>query len=73
MTEEAAKLALEFPKKLQGEFALMRGDMRGVRGEMTAIKQRMAAFMAQQVHQDSDVAMLKLRQDRIERRLDLVE
>ena len=73
MTDETANLVLEILKKLQGEFALMREDMRGMRGEMTAIKQHMAAFMAQQVHQDSEVAMLKLRLDRIERRLDLVE
>ena len=73
MTDDRANLVLEILKKLHGEFALMREDMRGMRSEMTSIKQHMAAFMSQQVHQDSEVAMLKMRLDRIERRLDLVD
>jgi hypothetical protein len=73
MTDETANLVLEILKRLQGEFALMREDMRGMRSEMTSIKQHMAAFMSQQVQQDSELAMLKLRLDRIERRLELTE
>jgi hypothetical protein len=64
-------MALEVLKRLQGEFGLMREDMRGMRSEMTTIKQHMAAFMAHEVSQDGEFASIKERLDRIERRLEL--
>ena len=73
MTEETESLVLEILKRLQAEFALMRQDMSGMRAEMLSIKQHMAAFMSHELTQDSDVASIKLRLDRIERRLDLSE
>ena len=73
MTEETESLVIEILKRLQAEFALMREDMRGMRAEMMALKQHMAAFMTNELTQDSDVASIKLRLDRIERRLDLAD
>ena len=62
---------LEILKRLQSEFALMREDLRGVRAEMVGPRHHMAAFLEQEASQD--IASIKLRLDRIERRLDLVE
>ncbi len=73
MTDETANLALEILKKLQGDFALMREDILGMRIEMTGMKQHMAAFMQSELRQDSDIASIRLRPDRIERRLDLTD
>ena len=73
MTEETDSLVLAILKRLQSEFALMREDLGGIRGEMGVIRQHMAAFMTHELHQDSDIASLKLRLDRIERRLDLID
>ena len=44
-----------------------------MRVEMTALKQHIAAFMTNELTQDSDIASIKLRLDRIERRLDLAD
>jgi hypothetical protein len=57
---------------------LKRGHMdnvktRGMRVEMTGIEQLIAAFMAHDIRRDSEIDSMKLRLDRIERRLDLVE
>jgi hypothetical protein len=73
VTDDTESLVLEILKRLQAEFALMREDMRGMRAEMTALKQHMAAFMTNELTQDSDIASIKLRLDRIERRLDLAD
>ncbi|HRO10159.1 hypothetical protein [Amaricoccus sp.] len=74
MTEETESLVLEILKRLQSEFALMREDMRGMRAEMTALKQHMDGRLHDhELTQDSDVASIKLRLDRIERRLDLTD
>jgi hypothetical protein len=73
VTEETESLVLEILKRLQAEFGLMREEIRGVRAEMTALKQHMAAFLSNELSQDSDIASIKLRLDRIERRLDLAD
>jgi hypothetical protein len=73
VTEETESLVLEILKRLQAEFSLMREDMRGMRSEMTALKQHMAAFLTNELPQDSDIASIKLRLDRIGRRLDLAD
>jgi len=44
-----------------------------MRSEMAVIKQHMAAFMSHEVTQDSDIASIKARLERIERRLELSE
>jgi len=73
VTEETESLVLEILKRLQSEFSLMREDMRGMRSEMMALKQHMAAFMTNALTQDSDIASIRLRLERIERRLDLAD
>ncbi|PIP97280.1 MAG: hypothetical protein COW75_07125 [Rhodobacterales bacterium CG18_big_fil_WC_8_21_14_2_50_71_9] len=73
MSDKKDTLVLEILKRIQGEMGLMREEMRGIRVEMTGIKQHIGAFMAHEIGQDSDIAALKLRLDRIERRLDLTD
>ncbi|NJK32589.1 MAG: hypothetical protein HC927_09365 [Deltaproteobacteria bacterium] len=71
MTDETENLVIEILKRMQGDMALMRDEMRGIRLEMTGIKQHIAAFFAHEVKQDSEIDAIKLRLDRIERRLEL--
>jgi hypothetical protein len=73
VTEETESLVLEILKRLQSEFALMREDLRGMRAEMMALRQHMAALLSHEVSQDTDIASIRLRLDRIERRLYLVD
>ncbi len=73
MTEETENLVLSILERLQSEFALMREDMSGLRSEMTSVRQHMAGFMTRELSQDADLASVKLRLDRIERRLDLID
>jgi hypothetical protein len=73
MTGETENFVLEILKRMQGDMALMREEMRGMRVEMGGIKQHIAAFMAHEVKQDSDIDAIKLRLDRIERRLELAD
>jgi hypothetical protein len=70
---ESESLVLEILKRLQAEFALMREDMRGMRLEMTGLKQHMAAFMSNELSQDSDIASIKLRPEHVARRPDLAD
>jgi hypothetical protein len=70
---ETESLVLEILKRLQAEFALMREDVRGVRAEMIAFRQHMGGLLSHEVTQDTDIASIRLRLDRIERRLDLVD
>lgn len=73
MTDETQNLVLEILKRLQADFVLMREDIHGVRSEMASLKHHMAAFMSHEITQDSEIAAVKLRLERIERRLDLID
>jgi len=73
VTEETESLVLAILERLRSEFSLMREDMRGMRSEMMALKQHMAAFMTNGLTQVSDIASIRLRLERIERRLDLAD
>ena len=73
MTEKTESLVLEILKRMQSDMSEMRDEMRGVRVEMTGIKQHIAAFMAHDIKQDSEIDAIKARLDRIERRLELSE
>ena len=41
--------------------------------DLRGVKQHMAAFLTSEVNQDADIASLKSRLERIERRLDLID
>jgi hypothetical protein len=54
----------------------IRGDIpgtRAMRAETTAMRQHLAGVITLQEHDHGDIAALKVRVDRIERRLDLVD
>ena len=70
---EPADIMLEHLRAIRGDIAGMKDDMRGMRAEMTAIRQHLAGVVTLQEHDHGDIAALKVRVDRIEKRLDLVD
>ena len=73
MTEDTNNLTLEILKRLPSEFALMREDMHGMRMEMTAIRYDLASHRTMQDLHHGDIASIRVRLDRVERRLDLAD
>jgi hypothetical protein len=51
----------------------MKEEMSGMRAEMLIIRQHMAGLLGGQTLQDAEIANLKVRLDRIEKRLELTE
>jgi hypothetical protein len=70
---EPTELMLEHLRAIRGDMAKMLDRMITMSAEMTAIRQHLAGVVTLQEHDHSDIATLKLRVDRIERRLDLVD
>jgi hypothetical protein len=70
---EPAELMLEHLHAIRGDVAGMKDAMRTMRAEITAMRQHLAGVKALQEHDHSDIAALKVRVDRIERRLDFVD
>jgi len=70
---EPADLVLEHLRAIRGDIAGMKDDMRGMRAEMTAMRQLLSGVITLQEHDHGDIAAIKVRLDRIERRLELVD
>ena len=70
---EPTDLMLEHLRAMRGDIAGIKDDIRGLRAEMTAMRQHMAGFVTLQEHDHVDIAALKARVERIERRLELVD
>ena len=70
---EPADLMLEHLRAISGEMAKMGVWMQTLSAEVTAIRQHLAGFMTIQEHDHSDIAAIKVRLDRIEKRLELVD
>ncbi|KPL55306.1 hypothetical protein ABB55_26270 [Prosthecomicrobium hirschii] len=70
---ETDNLILEHLRAIRRDMARMNGAMQTMQAETTAIRHQLAAIVTLQDHDHGDIAELKLRVDRIERRLDLVE
>ncbi len=70
---EPENLMLEHLRAIRGDMARMAEDARGLRTEMTSMPQHMAGVVTLQELDHADVAALKSRLDRIERRLELAE
>ncbi|TDR88237.1 hypothetical protein [Enterovirga rhinocerotis] len=66
-------IVLEHLSAIRGDIAMIKDDMRGLKAEMTSIRQHIAAVMTLQEHDHTDIAMIKVRLDRIERRLELAD
>jgi hypothetical protein len=73
MTAEVENLMLEHLRPIRADTAKMAEDIRGLRTEMTSMRQHMAGVVTLQELDHTDIASLKVRLDRIERRLELVD
>jgi hypothetical protein len=64
---------LEHLRAIRGEMTKMPDWMHTMSVEMTAIRQHLAGVVTIQEHDHGDIASIKARLERIEKRLDLVE
>lgn len=70
---EPENLVLEHLRGIRTEMAKMADWMQTLSVEMTAVRQHLAGVVTIQEHDHTDLAAIKLRLDRIERRLELTE
>jgi regulator of replication initiation timing len=70
---EPDNLVLEQLRAIRGEISKLVNEMQTMRVEMTAMRQHMAAIMTIQEHDHADIAGIKNRLDRIEKRLELAD
>jgi hypothetical protein len=70
---EPENLMLEHLRAIRGEIAKMGASMQSLNVEVTAIRQHLAGFMTIQEHDHGDLAAIKARLERIERRLELAD
>lgn len=64
-------LILEHLKSIQAKVSRTDERLERIEGDIRTIKGHMASFMQSEVHQDSAIASLESRLERIERRLEL--
>jgi hypothetical protein len=70
---EPDNLMLEQLRAIRGELGKVANEMQTMRVEMTAMRQHMAGMMTIQEHDHVDIAGIKSRLERIEKRLELAE
>lgn len=70
---EPDNIVLEYLRAIRGDMAKMSSRMATMSAEMTAIRQHLAGFATLQDHDHGDIAEIKVRLDRIERRLELAD
>lgn len=70
---EPENLVLEHLRGIRTEMAKMADWMQTLSVEMTPIRQHLAGVVTIQEHDHTELAAIKLRLDRIERRLELTE
>jgi hypothetical protein len=70
---EPENLILEHLRAIRGDMARMADRMETVSVEMTAMRQHLAGVVTIQEHDHTDIAALKVRLDRIEKRLELAD
>ena len=70
---EADNLMLDHPRAIRGDMAKMADRMETMSAEMTAIRQHLAGIVTIQEHDHGDIASIKTRLDRIEKRLELAD
>lgn len=73
MTDDVANLVLDHLRVIRADIAAIKDDIRVMKVEMIALRQQMAAVMTIQDLHHGEIAAIKSRLDRIERRLELVE
>ena len=62
---------LEHLKAIQSKLSAMANDIGDLKSDMRGLKSHMAGFMQSEVAQDSAIATMQTRLERIERRLEL--
>lgn len=70
---EVENLMLEHLRVIRADIARVKEDVAGLRTEMTAMRHHMAGMFTMQEHQHGEIATLRDRVDRIERRLELTD
>jgi hypothetical protein len=70
---EPENLMLEHLRAIRGEITKMGDWMRTMSAEVTAIRQHLSGIVTIQEHDHTDIAAIKVRLDRIEKRLELVD
>jgi hypothetical protein len=70
---EPDNLVLEQLPAIRGELGKVADEMQTMRVEMTAMRQHMAGMMTIQEHDHVDIAGIKGRPERIEKRLELAD
>ncbi|KMO27002.1 hypothetical protein [Methylobacterium aquaticum] len=70
---EPDNIVLEHLRAIRIDISGIKDDMRGLRAEMTSIRQHLAGVVTLQEFDHGDIATIKHRLDRIERRLELVD
>lgn len=73
MNEKVEHLILEHLRAVRADISSMKEEMAGMRGEMFAMRQHMGGLMSAQLVQDTEIAGLKVRIERMEKRLKLSE
>ena len=70
---EPNNLVLDYLRAIRVDMAKMATEMHSIRIEMTAVRHILTGHSIQLDHDHDEIAVLKTRVDRIEKRLDLTE
>ncbi len=70
---EPENLVLDMLRAMRGDMAKMAASMRLMSVEMKAMRQQLAGFATIQDHDHEEIAIIRDRLDRIERRLELAD
>jgi hypothetical protein len=73
VNEKVENLILEQHRAMRADMAKMADGIQTLGVEMTAMRQHLAGVVTIQEHDHSDIASIKVRLDRIERRLELAD
>ena len=66
-------LILEHLRVIRADMGSMKEELSGMRAEMLIIRQHMAGLLGSQTLHDGEIANIKVRLDRIEKRLELAD
>ena len=73
MNDKVENLVLEQLRAMRNDFGRMSDRIETLAVEMRAMRHQMSAIVTLQEHDHTDVASIKVRRDRIERRLELAD
>jgi hypothetical protein len=73
MMDEPDSLTPRYLRRLDEKIDRLGDQISDLAAEMRGVKSHMAGFMQNEVAQDGSIALIRVRLDRIERRLDITE